>query len=32
MNALAQWQACAATDHWPKQHEGIVTIEKPAYL
>ena len=32
MNALAQWQSCAATDSWPKQHEGIITIEKPAYL
>lgn len=32
MNALAQWQSCVATNLWPKQHEGITTIEKPAYL
>ena len=32
MNALAQWQSCVSTDHWPKQHEGISVIEKPAYL
>ena len=32
MNALAKWQACCATGTWPRQHEGITTIEKPAYL
>lgn len=32
MNALAQWQSCVAVDSWPRQHEGIVTIEKPTYL
>jgi hypothetical protein len=32
MNALAKWQACCATDYWPRQHEGITTIAKPAYL
>jgi hypothetical protein len=32
MNALAKWQSCVAIDAWPRQHEGITTIEKPAYL
>lgn len=32
MNALAKWQSCVAIDVWPRQHEGITTIEKPAYL
>jgi len=32
MNAVAKWQACCATDTWPRQHEGITIIEKPAYL
>ena len=32
MNALAKWQSCVATDVWPRQHEGITLIEKPAYL
>ena len=32
MNALAKWQSCVAVDVWPRQHEGITLIEKPAYL
>jgi hypothetical protein len=32
MNALAKWQSCVAIDVWPRQHEGITLIEKPAYL
>jgi hypothetical protein len=32
MNALAKWQSCVAVDVWPRQHEGITIIEKPAYL
>jgi hypothetical protein len=32
MNALAKWQSCVAVGVWPRQHEGITTIEKPAYL
>lgn len=32
MNALAKWQSCVAVNAWPRQHEGITTIEKPAYL
>ena len=32
MNAVAKWQACCATDYWPRQHEGITMIEKPAYI
>jgi hypothetical protein len=32
MNALAKWQSCIAIDVWPRQHEGITLIEKPAYL
>ena len=32
MNALAKWQSCVAIDAWPRQHEGITLIEKPAYL
>lgn len=32
MDALAAWQSSVAMDHWPKQHEGITLIEKPAYL
>ena len=32
MNALAKWQSCVAIDIWPRQHEGITLIEKPAYL
>jgi len=32
MNALAKWQSCVAVDAWPRQHEGITIIEKPAYL
>jgi len=32
MNAVAKWQACCATDTWPRQHEGITIIEKPAYI
>lgn len=32
MNAVAKWQASCAMDCWSRQHEGITTIEKPAYL
>ena len=32
MNALAKWQSCVAIEVWPRQHEGINLIEKPAYL
>jgi len=32
MNALAKWQSCVAVNVWPRQHEGITLIEKPAYL
>jgi hypothetical protein len=32
MNALAKWQSCVAVNAWPRQHEGITLIEKPAYL
>lgn len=32
MNALAKWQSCVAIDVWPRQHEEITLIEKPAYL
>jgi hypothetical protein len=32
MNALAKWQTCVATNHWPKQIEGIQTIETPKYI
>ena len=32
MNALAKWQSCVAVDVWPRQHEGISLIEKPAYI
>ena len=32
MNALAKWQSCVAVEVWPRQHEGITLIEKPAYL
>ena len=32
MNAVAKWQTCVATNHWPKQIEGIQTIETPKYL
>jgi hypothetical protein len=32
MNAIAKWQSCVAIDVWPRQHEGITIIEKPAYL
>jgi len=32
MNALAKWQSCVAIDAWPRQHEGITTIVKPAYM
>jgi len=32
MNAVSKWQACCAMDCWPRQHEGITKIEKPAYV
>lgn len=32
MNALAKWQACCATSIFPRQHEGITILQKPAYL
>lgn len=32
MNAVAKWQTCVATDHWPKQIEGIAIIETPKYI
>jgi hypothetical protein len=32
MNAVAKWQSCVAANHWPKQIEGIVTIEAPKYI
>lgn len=32
MNALAKWQACCATGIFPRQHEGITVLQKPAYL
>lgn len=32
MNGIAKWQSCVAVDVWPRQHEGITLIEKPAYL
>ena len=32
MNAVAKWQKCVATNHWPKQIEGIQTIEAPKYI
>lgn len=32
MNAVAKWQTCVATDHWPKQIEGIALIETPKYI
>ena len=32
MNAVAKWQTCVATDHWPKQIEGIALIEAPKYI
>ena len=32
MNALAKWQTCVATNHWPKQIEGIGMIETPKYI
>jgi hypothetical protein len=32
MNALAKWQKCVATNHWPKQIEEIALIEAPKYI
>ena len=32
MNALSKWQACCATGIFPRQHEGITVLQKPAYL
>jgi len=32
MNAVAKWQTCVVTGHWPKQIEGIEIIEKPKYI
>jgi hypothetical protein len=32
MNAVAKWQTCIATNHWPKQIEGIAIIETPKYI
>ena len=32
MNAVAKWQTCVATNHWPKQIEGIALIEAPKYI
>ena len=32
MNAVAKWQTCVATNHWPKQIEGIALIETPKYI
>jgi len=32
MNAVAKWQTCVATSHWPKRIEGIAMIEAPKYL
>lgn len=32
MNAVAKWQKCIATGHWPKQCEGITMIEAPKYI
>jgi len=32
MNALAKWQTCVSTNYWPKQIEGIQTIETPKYI
>lgn len=32
MNAVAKWQTCVATEHWPKQIEGIKMIEAPKYI
>lgn len=32
MNAVARWQKCVATNHWPKQIEGIAMIETPKYI
>jgi hypothetical protein len=32
MNAVAKWQTCVATNHWPKRIEGILKIETPKYI
>jgi hypothetical protein len=32
MNAVAKWQTCIASDHWPKQIERITMIETPKYI
>jgi len=32
MNALAKWQKCVATNHWPKRIEKIALIEAPKYI
>ena len=32
MNAVAKWQKCVATDHWPKKIEEIAMIEAPKYI
>lgn len=32
MDALSKWQACCATGIFPRQHEGITVLQKPAYL
>jgi len=32
MNAVAKWQTCVTTNHWPKQIEGIAMIETPKYI
>ena len=32
MNAIAKWQQCVATNHWPKQVEGVMELQTPVYL
>lgn len=32
MQAIAQWQACCATDSFPPQHAGITILDKPKYI